>query len=402
MRSADRRDVPGLRDVPGDRRREHRAGRARRRSRTGPRSRRRRRRAAPTSSWSASRTATTRRLGKWFDGGVELSGGEWQKVALGRAFMRDAVILVLDEPTSALDAQAEFELFARLRRLAEGRTAVYISHRFSTVRQADRILFLEHGRLVEEGTHEELMRPAVAATRGCSRSRRRRTRASRWTWPRSRRRCRPTRSRGRLLSPARLTPSPAGTIPPTTRRDGWPSIAGDEARRPGAGAAGRRQDRLADERHPGRAAAVDAHLVPVGRGRGRDPPVLGEERASGTATCARTRRSRSTSRTTARAATSSRIDGEARIDDVDARPARTTRPTSRSTATGSASTTGRPEYFTERLPAPDPHPARRRSAAGEAPGLASLVAAGLRVVAAGAVAAGPVGRRPSQGARSAG
>jgi ATP-binding cassette subfamily B protein len=72
--------------------------------------------------------------------------------------MRDAVILVLDEPTSALDAQAEFELFARLRRLAEGRTAVYISHRFSTVRQADRILFLEHGRLVEEGTHDTLMR----------------------------------------------------------------------------------------------------------------------------------------------------------------------------------------------------------------------------------------------------
>ena len=96
-------------------------------------------------------------LGKWFDGGVELSGGEWQKIALGRAFMRDARILLLDEPTSALDAQAEFELFARLRSLARGRTAIYISHRFSTVRQADRILFLEHGRLVEEGTHDELM-----------------------------------------------------------------------------------------------------------------------------------------------------------------------------------------------------------------------------------------------------
>jgi ATP-binding cassette subfamily B protein len=96
-------------------------------------------------------------LGKWFDGGVELSGGEWQKIALGRAFMRDARILLLDEPTSALDAQAEFELFARLRSLARGRTAIYISHRFSTVRQADRILFLEHGRLVEEGTHEQLM-----------------------------------------------------------------------------------------------------------------------------------------------------------------------------------------------------------------------------------------------------
>jgi ATP-binding cassette subfamily B protein len=96
-------------------------------------------------------------LGKWFDGGVELSGGEWQKIALGRAFMRDARILLLDEPTSALDAQAEFELFARLRSLARGRTAIYISHRFSTVRQADRILFLEHGRLVEVGTHAELM-----------------------------------------------------------------------------------------------------------------------------------------------------------------------------------------------------------------------------------------------------
>jgi ATP-binding cassette subfamily B protein len=96
-------------------------------------------------------------LGKWFDGGVELSGGEWQKIALGRAFMRDARILVLDEPTSALDAQAEFELFARLRRLAAGRTAIYISHRFSTVRQADRILFLEHAALVEQGTHDELM-----------------------------------------------------------------------------------------------------------------------------------------------------------------------------------------------------------------------------------------------------
>jgi ATP-binding cassette subfamily B protein len=96
-------------------------------------------------------------LGKWFDGGVELSGGEWQKIALGRAFMRDARILLLDEPTSALDAQAEFELFARLRSLARGRTAIYISHRFSTVRQADRILFLEHGKLVEQGTHAELM-----------------------------------------------------------------------------------------------------------------------------------------------------------------------------------------------------------------------------------------------------
>ena len=97
-------------------------------------------------------------LGKWFDAGVNLSGGEWQKVALARAFMRDAKILLLDEPTSALDAQAEYDLFERLRSLTMGRTAVYISHRFSTVRRADRIVFLEHGQLVEEGTHEELMR----------------------------------------------------------------------------------------------------------------------------------------------------------------------------------------------------------------------------------------------------
>jgi ATP-binding cassette subfamily B protein len=98
-------------------------------------------------------------LGKWFDAGVNLSGGEWQKVALARAFMRsDARILLLDEPTSALDAQAEDDLFERLRALTRGRTAVYISHRFSTVRRADRIVFLEHGRLVEEGRHDELMR----------------------------------------------------------------------------------------------------------------------------------------------------------------------------------------------------------------------------------------------------
>jgi ATP-binding cassette subfamily B protein len=96
-------------------------------------------------------------LGKWFDTGVNLSGGEWQKIALARAFMRDTRILLLDEPTSALDAQAEFDLFERLETLTRGRTAVYISHRFSTVRRADRILFLEHGRLVEEGTHEHLM-----------------------------------------------------------------------------------------------------------------------------------------------------------------------------------------------------------------------------------------------------
>ena len=96
-------------------------------------------------------------LGKWFDGGVNLSGGEWQKVALGRAFMREAQILILDEPSAALDAKAEFELFSRLQQLAHGRTAIFISHRFSTVRRADRILVFEQGALIEAGTHEELV-----------------------------------------------------------------------------------------------------------------------------------------------------------------------------------------------------------------------------------------------------
>jgi ATP-binding cassette, subfamily B, bacterial len=96
-------------------------------------------------------------LGKWFDGGVNLSGGEWQKVALGRAFMREAQILILDEPSAALDARAEYELFSRLQQLAHGRTAIFISHRFSTVRRADRILVFEQGSLIESGTHEELL-----------------------------------------------------------------------------------------------------------------------------------------------------------------------------------------------------------------------------------------------------
>jgi ATP-binding cassette subfamily B protein len=96
-------------------------------------------------------------LGKWFEEGYNLSGGEWQKVALSRAFMRDARILILDEPTAALDAQAEFELFQRLRALTRGRTAIFISHRFSSVRLADRILVIEDGALVEAGTHAQLM-----------------------------------------------------------------------------------------------------------------------------------------------------------------------------------------------------------------------------------------------------
>jgi len=96
-------------------------------------------------------------LGKWFEGGEELSIGEWQKMALARAFLRDAQIIVLDEPTSAMDAKAEYEFFARFRQLAEGRSALLISHRFSTVRMADLIYVLERGEIVEHGTHEELV-----------------------------------------------------------------------------------------------------------------------------------------------------------------------------------------------------------------------------------------------------
>ncbi len=96
-------------------------------------------------------------LGKRFENGVELSGGEWQKVALARAYMRDAQVLILDEPTAALDARAEYEVFLRFAELTQGRMAVLISHRFSTVRMADRILVLKGGELADDGSHDELV-----------------------------------------------------------------------------------------------------------------------------------------------------------------------------------------------------------------------------------------------------
>jgi ATP-binding cassette subfamily B protein len=96
-------------------------------------------------------------LGRRWNKGHELSGGEWQKVALGRAFMREAQVLVLDEPTASLDAEAEYEIFQRFGELTRGRTAVFISHRFSTVRMADRIVVMEDGCVTEVGTHSDLM-----------------------------------------------------------------------------------------------------------------------------------------------------------------------------------------------------------------------------------------------------
>jgi ATP-binding cassette subfamily B protein len=96
-------------------------------------------------------------LGKRFEGGADLSGGEWQKLALARAYLRDAQLLILDEPTAALDARAEYQVFLRFSELTQGRMAVLISHRFSTVRMADRILVLKEGELVEQGTHAELL-----------------------------------------------------------------------------------------------------------------------------------------------------------------------------------------------------------------------------------------------------
>lgn len=96
-------------------------------------------------------------LGRRFEGGVELSGGEWQRVALARAYLRDAQLLILDEPTAALDARSELEVFERFAELTQGKMALLISHRFSTVRMADRIVVLSGGQLIEEGNHAQLM-----------------------------------------------------------------------------------------------------------------------------------------------------------------------------------------------------------------------------------------------------
>jgi ATP-binding cassette subfamily B protein len=96
-------------------------------------------------------------LGRRFNNGIELSGGEWQKVALARAYMKDSQVLILDEPTAALDARAEYDVFQRFAKLTQGKSAVLISHRFSTARLADRILVLNGGTILESGTHDELL-----------------------------------------------------------------------------------------------------------------------------------------------------------------------------------------------------------------------------------------------------
>ncbi len=96
-------------------------------------------------------------LGRRFEGGVDLSGGEWQKLALARAYLREAQVMILDEPTAALDARAEFEVFQRFNELTTDKMALFISHRFSTVRMAERIIVLENGSITEEGSHDRLM-----------------------------------------------------------------------------------------------------------------------------------------------------------------------------------------------------------------------------------------------------
>ena len=96
-------------------------------------------------------------LGRRFEGGIDLSGGEWQKIALARAYIRNAQLIILDEPTAALDARAEYETFKRFAELMSGQMVLLISHRFSTVRMANRIVVLQEGGIAEEGTHDELL-----------------------------------------------------------------------------------------------------------------------------------------------------------------------------------------------------------------------------------------------------
>ena len=96
-------------------------------------------------------------LGRRFEGGVDLSGGEWQKMALARAYLRDAQLLILDEPTAALDARSEYDVFQRFAELTTSKTTLLISHRFSTVRMADRIVVLANGRVAEQGSHRTLL-----------------------------------------------------------------------------------------------------------------------------------------------------------------------------------------------------------------------------------------------------
>jgi len=96
-------------------------------------------------------------LGRRFSNGKNLSGGQWQKIALARAYMKNADVIILDEPTSALDARAEYEAFQRFIGLTKGKTSIIISHRFSTVRMADRIIVLKNGKILENGSHSDLM-----------------------------------------------------------------------------------------------------------------------------------------------------------------------------------------------------------------------------------------------------
>lgn len=97
-------------------------------------------------------------LGRYFDSGNQLSVGEWQKIAIARAFMRNGKILILDEPTASVDVKTEYEIFRRFKELTHERISILISHRFSTVRMVDRILVLEDGRIIEQGMHEDLMK----------------------------------------------------------------------------------------------------------------------------------------------------------------------------------------------------------------------------------------------------